>query len=747
MAARNGVWGIEIGQCALKAVKLRPADDGMVELAAFDLIEHPKILSQPDAEPEELIKAAVEKFISRNEWQKDQFVIGVPGQQIFARFCKLPPVDPKKIPEIVKFEAGQQIPFDINDVVWDYQVFQTKDSPDVEVGIFAMKNDLVRKQLEYFSKLGSSPVAIQSIPAALYNFCKFDGQGQFGEREATIIVDVGAQTTDLIIVEANSAWTRNIPLGGNTFTDALVKAFKLSFSKAENLKRTAADSKYARQVFQAMRPVFADLVAEIQRSLGFYSSTHRDVELKTVLASGNAFQLPGLQKYLENNLTISSGVTKLEKFNKLVPTAETAAPNFADNVLSLGAAYGLALQGLGLASIGATLLPPALARVQMWTRKKYYFMATAACLGLSCGFPFMRSYADLSALDGGKEMGRQAKALVDKNNEYVKQFGEAQKDSGGKQQKIEQLFGLQKNASLIPLIISVINDSLPEVSPDLAAADTPEKLKQVITRIPRNQRGQILIENLHVTYHKNIENVVAEDQPVAAAEYSSGGGAAGAATGGAALPSSGGRGGAGGGRGGQASATQDPSGQDAAPADAPGFLVQLNLRVLQGKDQGEVTTFISNQFYPRLLKLGSAANLPFHIPEEDAKSADTQTKRNLRAPNPQQRTPAAAAAGGGRGSSVGGGGRIGRGGIIDPSPTTPPPDEANAKPTVVDPDPVTGEERKDDWHVSLAFKIKLGAAPPKQPADGSAPSADGANAAPGGQPAAAAPQPANPRRP
>ena len=121
MAVRNGVWGIEIGQCALKAVKLRPADDGMVELAAFDLIEHPKILSQPDAEPEELIKAAVEKFISRNEWQKDQFVIGVPGQQIFARFCKLPPVDPKKIPEIVKFEAGQQIPFDINDVVWDYQ--------------------------------------------------------------------------------------------------------------------------------------------------------------------------------------------------------------------------------------------------------------------------------------------------------------------------------------------------------------------------------------------------------------------------------------------------------------------------------------------------------------------------------------------------------------------------------------------------------------------------------------------------
>jgi len=62
---------------------------------------------------------------------------------------------------------------------------------------------------------------------------------------------------------------RSIPIGGNNFTETLVKAFKLPFAKAEDLKRNAATSKYARQIFQAMRPVFADLVAEIQRSVGF----------------------------------------------------------------------------------------------------------------------------------------------------------------------------------------------------------------------------------------------------------------------------------------------------------------------------------------------------------------------------------------------------------------------------------------------------------------------------------------------
>ena len=54
MATGGSIWGIDVGQCGLKAVKLRAAGD-QVELVAFDIIEHPKILSQPDADKDELI--------------------------------------------------------------------------------------------------------------------------------------------------------------------------------------------------------------------------------------------------------------------------------------------------------------------------------------------------------------------------------------------------------------------------------------------------------------------------------------------------------------------------------------------------------------------------------------------------------------------------------------------------------------------------------------------------------------------
>jgi type IV pilus assembly protein PilM len=91
---------------------------------------------------------------------------------------------------------------------------------------------------------------------------------------------MGALATDLIVMEGSRIWSRPIPIGGNRFTEALVSAFKISFDKGERLKRNAAASKHARQIFQAMRPVLADLVSEIQRSIGFYTSTHRETQLR-----------------------------------------------------------------------------------------------------------------------------------------------------------------------------------------------------------------------------------------------------------------------------------------------------------------------------------------------------------------------------------------------------------------------------------------------------------------------------------
>ena len=99
----------------------RSRSTAQVTATAFDYVEHPKILSQPDADPDQLTREALEKFLSRNPLKGDMVAISVPGQSGLARFVKLPPVEEKKIADIVKFEAKQQIPFPLDEVVWDYQ--------------------------------------------------------------------------------------------------------------------------------------------------------------------------------------------------------------------------------------------------------------------------------------------------------------------------------------------------------------------------------------------------------------------------------------------------------------------------------------------------------------------------------------------------------------------------------------------------------------------------------------------------
>lgn len=716
MASNRPVWGIEIGQCALKALKLRAVGDGTVEALAFDVVEHEKILSQPDAEPDVLIKAAIEKFVSRNEWQKDDIVIGVPGQQTFARFVKMPPVDMKKIGEMVRYEAEQQIPFDMNDVVWDYHVFQTKDSPDVEVGIFAMRRDLIRKHLDNFSAVGIAPLAIQTNPSALYNFCRFEAREDIGPNQATVIVDVGCQNTDLIIVEANSAWTRNIPLGGNNFTDALVKAFKLSFAKAEELKCAAGNSRHARQIFQAMRPIFADLVAEIQRSIGFYGSTHRDIELKKVLACGNAFQLPGLQKYLENNLTIEGGVQKVEALKRVAIAPNLNAEQFNEKALGFGVAYGLALQGLGLSAIQANLLPPELARQAMWKKKTPFFIATAACFGLAAFFPTIRTAMDRTALAQNSEDGNKAKAIVDNAQRIKNDYNTATGDATQKKDRIAKIFELEKDKTLVPQIVAFVHDALPEPSdPMLMQADTPQKLKVAIKSNPnlvRTNREEFQIESLDVTYFAKIDDA-SEPPPRTQSP--------GQSMGTSQQPQMGDRGVRGtrspGGAVGPQQNMPEPSnnaGQQgqSGPADADagpptpgqsGFYVRVSGRSLYGKSQPDATQFITTKVVERIHTLGKTPGMGFYVPDEDPKAQD---KRNLA---PESAFPLKY-----------------YGGV---APAVPDPSQQGP----LYKDPVTEEDMSTDWKVSFAFKIKLGD-PPAPPAQPGQPNQPGQPAKPGGKP-------------
>lgn len=515
MAALKTVWGIDIGQCALKALKLREVD-GQLQAEAFDIIEHPKILSQPDADRTQLIRNSLEQFLARNDLSNSLVAVAVPGQSSFTRFVKLPPVETKRIADIVRFEAEQQIPFDINEVIWRWQSFPDPDSPDIEVGLFAIKRNDVYNTLAPFNDLLVGIDVVQMAPLALYNFMTYDQQ--VATDGATLLVDIGADNTNLVIADGPRLWTRTIQLGGNNFTESLVKSFKLSFSKAEKLKRTAATSKYARQIFQAMRPVFADLVQEIQRSIGYYTSLHRETRFKKVLGLGNGFRLPGLQKFLEQNLNLS--VVRIDGYNALQPSPTVSAPQFTENVLSFAVSYGLALQGLELTRIDTNLLPEEISSQRRWAKKRPWFAAAAGIVLAALAGMTVRNIIDKGALDKQSSELQAAESMKAEYERLQRQYRTLQGQGDTEQTQAQELLRTTGYRSWWPNMLAVLSQSIRQTFPDqMALEGSGAELASIMKGQPARF---IVVTQIQSTYEQDVNRAVTAGAGAPAPEASEG---------------------------------------------------------------------------------------------------------------------------------------------------------------------------------------------------------------------------------
>ena len=506
MAKSGAVWGIDIGQCAIKALRCVPGGDGQGLVAdAFDYIEYPKILSQPEADPVGMVRDALKTLLAHNDLRDDKVAISVPGQSGLARFIKLPPVESKKIADIVRYEARQQIPFALDDVIWDYQQMPGGSEEegfalDTEIGLFAMKRDQVFRALRPFEELDVELDLVQLTPLSLYNYLSYDVMTDLPPPEeydpekppeSYVILSLGTETTDLVITNGYRVWQRSIPLGGNHFTKQLTKELKLTFAKAEHLKRNARDAKDPKKIFQAMRSVFNDLVTEIQRSISFFRSLDRDAKIGRVVALGNAVKLPGLVQYLERNLGLT--VTTLESFNRLSGTAVVGAPSFKDNVLSFPTCYGLAIQALGDSSIYTNLLPREIITRRLIRDKKPWAVVTVAAMLAGCMFNFCFHWNAWSQVheDRYSDVYRDAEVVKNNSSELTQLDTEQETEFDRLKAIGEVVVGNAEGRLLVPELYAAIDAALP---------DEPDVEQGEISRRPYPERRRIYVEFIDSSY-------------------------------------------------------------------------------------------------------------------------------------------------------------------------------------------------------------------------------------------------------
>ncbi len=310
----------------------------------------------------------------------------LPSQAVFSRFLKLPGATPEDVESIVAFEAQQNIPFPIEEVVWNHQIMGDRRDESWDVALVAIKTEQLTEVLDASTRGGLSARNVDMAPMALYNAFRYN----YPEvEESSLLIDLGARTTNLIFSENGRAFSRSIPIGGHAISAAIAKEFEQDITLAEKLKiekgLVGLGGAYAdpedpieARLSKVIRNTMTRLHAEIARSVNFYRSTHGGSTPKRVFLCGGSTPLRYIAEFFVEKLQ-----ARVEFFNPLknVVVAEGALPeDTPPSSYGLGELVGCALRGLGNCPMEIALTPPAVIQAQIMARRIPNLALAAALL-------------------------------------------------------------------------------------------------------------------------------------------------------------------------------------------------------------------------------------------------------------------------------------------------------------------------------------------------------------------------------
>lgn len=314
----------------------------------------------------------------------------LPAHMVFTRVVPLdmPAGLGKRAEEIIEFEARQNIPFPLEEVVWDHAVMGGTPAGAVTVAFVAIRTELLEALCEAVVSAGLEIISISVAPLALYD--AFRHTSPELAQSTTLLLDVGSRTTNLVISSPGSFFARNIPTGGLAVTAAIAKELRMELEAAEQLKvsrgsvalgagfELPADTVEAAMA-TAARQALLKTQADVSRSLGYYRATLGGGDPSMVLLTGGMTALPYLAEFFAEKLQ-----KEVVFFKPLdgISTTEEGADFAAANAHNLGELVGGALVVTDLPRTDLDLLPPSLARKREFF-KRLPWLATAAALVLA----------------------------------------------------------------------------------------------------------------------------------------------------------------------------------------------------------------------------------------------------------------------------------------------------------------------------------------------------------------------------
>ncbi len=384
---RKSILSLNLGSQTIGLAEFGAQSHGGLVLRGYRLRE---VLVDPAGEgiQQAQIASAIREMLGEMQIKEGDVNYAVAAQPVFARFVKLPALEEEKIEKIIAFEAQQNVPFPIDEVVWDYQLVGGGTDEQIQVVLVAIKSDLLEEINAAVESTGLRTAIVDVATMSLYNAFRYNYSDSTG---CSLLVDIGARTTNLLFIEPSKIFSRSVPIGGTSVTAAIAKEFGEPFAAAEFRKKrdgfVSLGGAYAEpedvdvaRVSKIMRSTMTRLHAELMRSISHYRTQQQGNPPERVFLCGGCASMIYMREFFREKLQLP-----IEAFNPLrnvavadsVPVAE-----ISPSAHLLAELVGLALRTATACPMELNLRPVSVVKRQELEKRRPFLVLAAACFVL-----------------------------------------------------------------------------------------------------------------------------------------------------------------------------------------------------------------------------------------------------------------------------------------------------------------------------------------------------------------------------
>ncbi len=349
-AAKRQLVGLDIGSSGIKLVQLKESK-GRYFLQNFGLKPlESEVIVDGTVMDEGRVVSAIRELVEETGVKLKQVAVSISGHAVIIKKISLPPMPDEELEAQVRLAAEQYIPFDINEVNIDFHVLPTEASGDsqgeMSVILVAAKKDKINELTELVKGAGLVPVVMDVDAFAIENMHAINYP--VSQDDTTALVNIGASVMNVNIVRSGtSLFTRDIPLGGNRYTEAIQRELGMPYEEAEEAKK-GEGSTGGNQVAltNVIDSVNAEVASEIARTVDYFKNTAVDAEINQVLLCGGGARVRGLVSRLADRMHVH--VELANPFGEI----DTSGSDFDQDTLADLAPIAAVGIGLALRTVG-----------------------------------------------------------------------------------------------------------------------------------------------------------------------------------------------------------------------------------------------------------------------------------------------------------------------------------------------------------------------------------------------------------